>query len=89
MALIFSYGDYSFNPKPLFTIGKEYIKTPSQMGLGTRYTLTLEGQIIPASGTIPGGDPKAGLIQVFSGVDEISRAFDNDFKLLQLYCDIL
>ena len=87
MALIFSYGDYSFNPKPLFTIGKEYIKTPSQMGLGTRYTLTLEGQIIPASGTIPGGDAKAGLTQVFSGVDELSRAFDNDFKLLELYCD--
>jgi len=87
MALIFSYGDYNFSPKPLFTIGKEYIKTPANMGLGTRYTLTLEGQIIPQTGKIPGGDPQAGLQEVFNGVDEIHRAFDSDFKLLHLYCD--
>jgi len=87
MALIFSYGDYQFNPKPLFTIGKEYIKTPSNMGLGTRYTLTLEGQIIPKTGKLPLGEPQAGLNEVFSGVNEIHRAFDSDFKCLALYCD--
>ena len=87
MALIFSYGDYTFNPKPLFSIGKEYLKTPSQIGLGTRYTLTIDGQIIPKTGQIPGGDPQAGLDEVFSGVDEIHRAFDSDFKCLALYCD--
>jgi hypothetical protein len=86
MALIFSYGDYEFNPKPLFTIEKEYIKTPSNVGLSTLYTLTLEGQIIPKTGKIPDGDPQAGLEEVFSGVDEIHRAFDNDFKLLSLVC---
>ena len=87
MALIFSYGDYDFNPKPLFTIGKEYIKTAANIGLGTRYTLTIEGQIIPQTGKIPGGDPQAGVQEVFEGVNEIHRAFDSDFKLLHLYCD--
>lgn len=87
MALTFSYGEYSFSPKPLFTIGKEYIKTPSQMGLGTRYTVTLEGQIIPQTGKIPGGDPQAGLQEVFSGVQDLRSAFDSDFKCLSLVCD--
>ena len=87
MALLFNYGSYSFNPKPLFTIGKEYIKTPSQMGLGTRYTLTLEGQIIPKTGKLPGGSPQAGLQEVFSGVDTLREAFNSDYQLLSLYCD--
>ena len=87
MALLFKYGSYSFNPKPLFTIGKEYIKTPSQMGLGTRYTLTLEGQIIPKTGKLPGGSPQAGLQEVFSGVDTLREAFNSDYQLLSLYCD--
>ena len=87
MALIFKYGDYTFDPKPLFTINKEYIKTPSNIGLGTRYTVNIEGQIIPATGKLPDGDPQAGIQQVFSGVDSIQRAFDDDFKLLSLYCD--
>jgi hypothetical protein len=87
MGLVFSYGDYIFNPKPLFTIGKEYIKTPSHMGLGSRYTMTINGHIIPDTGTVPFGDPKAGLQKVFSGVEDIHRAFDNDFKLLHLHCE--
>ena len=41
MALTFLYGDYTFEPKPLFTINKEYIKTPAGTGLGTRYNITL------------------------------------------------
>ena len=87
MALTFSYGDYEFDPKPLFTISKEYIKTPSNTGLGTRYTLNIEGSIIPDTGKIPGGDPKAGLSKVFSGVDTLRQAFDQDFGLLKLQCD--
>jgi len=87
MALTFSYGDYVFDPKPLFTISKEYIKTASQMGLGTKYVVTLDGYIIPSGGTIPGGDPGKGVDSVFSGLDELSRAFDSDFKLLFLQCD--
>ena len=86
MAISFSYGTYSFDPKPLFTIGKEYIKTPSQMGLGTKYTVTLQGQIIPATGKIPGGSPQAGLTDVFTSVDELRDAFDTDYKLLYLQC---
>ena len=87
MALIFSYGDYVFDPKPLFNISKEYIKTSSQgMGLGTRYTLTIDGEILPSGGRF-GDDPGAGINTVFSGLDGLSRAFDTDFKLLHLYCD--
>ena len=87
MALIFTYGDYTFDPKPLFTVNKEYLKTPSNIGLGTNYTIVLEGQIIPATGRLPDGDPQAGIQQVFSGINSIQRAFDDDFKLLSLYCD--
>ena len=47
MALTFLYGDYTFEPKPLFNISKEYIKTPSNTGLGTRYNITLEGDLLP------------------------------------------
>tara|TARA_R110000824_G_scaffold10866_2_gene47602 strand:- start:8426 stop:10006 length:1581 start_codon:yes stop_codon:yes gene_type:complete len=86
MALTFTYGDYVFDPKPLFTISKEHIKTASQMGLGTKYVVTLEGEVIPATGRIPGGDPGEGVNSVFSGLDELSRAFDSDFKLLLLQC---
>ena len=42
MALTFSYGDYTLEPKPLFNLSKEYIKTPANTGLGTRYNLTIE-----------------------------------------------
>ena len=87
MALEFTYGDYSFDPKPLFTVSKEYIKTPSNIGLGTRYQVSLQGQIIPQTGRIPNGDPQAGIQQVFSGVHSIQRAFDNDFQLLHLRCE--
>ena len=87
MALEFTYGDYSFDPKPLFTVSKEYIKTPSNIGLGTRYQVSLQGQIIPQTGRIPHGDPQAGIQQVFSGVHSIQRAFDNDFQLLHLRCE--
>ena len=48
MALTFSYGEYTLEPKPLFNINKEYIKTPAGTGLGTRYNLSLEGSLIPS-----------------------------------------
>lgn len=86
MALTFSYGDYQFDPKPLFTISKEYIKTAAGTGLGTRYTLNIEGQIIPDTGKVL-GQPRAGLQKVFSEVDTLRQAFNQDFKLLKLQCD--
>jgi hypothetical protein len=86
MALTFSYGDYSFDPKPLFSFSKEYIKTASNVGLGTVYTVSLQGQIIPQTGKIPSGGPTAGVNQVFSGVNDLRKAFDQDFKLLKLHC---
>jgi hypothetical protein len=86
MALTFAYGDYVFDPKPLFTISKEYIKTASQMGLGTKYVVTLDGFIIPSGGKF-GDDPGGGVNVVFAELDKLSRAFDSDFKCLSLVCD--
>ena len=85
MALTFSYGDYVFDPKPLFTISKEHIKTASQMGLATKYVVTLDGYILPSGGKF-GDDPSGGVNAVFSGLNVLSRAFDSDFKLLSLHC---
>ena len=84
-SITFSYGDYEFDPRPLFTVSKEIVKTPSNIGLATRYSLTLEGQILPT-----GIDPtngKAGLTKVLSGTNVLRDAFSRDFKLLLLQCN--
>ena len=36
----FKYGDYEFDPRPLFTVNKEIMKTASNSGLGTKYSMT-------------------------------------------------
>ena len=76
MALTFLYGDYTFEPKPLFTINKEYIKTPANTGLGTRYNITLEGDLLPYKAD--GYD--VGITGVFSGIQSLREAFDTDYK---------
>ena len=30
--IVFKYGDYEFDPRPLFSVNKEMIKTPSNTG---------------------------------------------------------
>ena len=82
MALTFSYGDYTFEPKPLFNINKEYIKTPSNTGLGTRYNITLEGDLLPYRAD--GYD--VGITGVFSGIQSLRDAFDTDYKPFFLGC---
>ena len=82
MALTFIYGDYTLDPKPLFNISKEYIKTPANTGLGTRYNLTLEGDLLPF--VADGLDQ--GITGVFDGVKRLREAFDTDYKLLYLGC---
>ena len=82
MALTFLYGDYTFEPKPLFNISKEYIKTPSNTGLGTRYNITLEGDLLPYKAD--GYD--VGITGVFSGIQSLRDAFDTDYKPFFLGC---
>lgn len=83
--ITFSYGNYSFDPRPLFTVNKELIKTPSNTGLGTKYTLTLNGTILNTGISLD--DFKGGVNTVFSGVEDIRTAFSQDFELLVLKCD--
>ena len=82
MALTFSYGDYTLEPKPLFNLSKEYIKTPANTGLGTRYNLTLEGNLIP---TVSHGFDES-ITGVFNAVESLRGAFDTDYKPFFLGC---
>ena len=82
MALTFSYGDYTLDPKPLFNINKEYIKTPANTGLGTRYVISLQGNLLPF--VADGLDQ--GITGVFDGVKRLREAFDTDYKILYLGC---
>jgi len=83
--ITFSYGDYDFDPRPLFNVNKEIIKTPSNTGLGTKYTLTLNGTILNTDVGLD--DFKGGLNTVFTGVKHLQNAFSVDFDLLVLKCD--
>lgn len=86
--LSFSYGDYEFDPRPLVTINKEYIKTPANTGIATKYALTLNGTLIPDTGK-PQEEEFAGINVVFNRIDTISgmrQAFERDFNLLFLGC---
>ena len=82
MALTFSYGDYTLEPKPLFNLNKEYIKTPAGTGLGTRYNLTLEGNLLPA---VSHGFDQS-ITGVFNAVESLRGAFDTDYKPFFLGC---
>ena len=81
----FKYGDYEFDPRPLFTVNKEIMKTASNSGLGTKYSMTLNGNILPTGVALD--NAKGGLTQVFSGTDALRDAFAQDFNLLILQCD--
>ena len=82
MALTFSYGEYTLEPKPLFNINKEYIKTPAGTGLGTRYNLSLEGSLIPS---VSHGFDQS-ITGVFNAVESLRDAFDTDYKPFFLGC---
>ena len=82
----FTYGDYAFDPRPLFTVNKEIIKTPSNTGLATRYSLVLQGTILP-TGINPSTNNKGGLTTVLTSGNALRDAFAQDFKLLKLQCD--
>ena len=81
--ITFSYGDHIFDPRPLFTVNKEMIKTTANTGLATKYSMTLNGHVLPTGAA---GIDSAGLTNVLSGTNVIRDAFDQDFKLLLLQC---
>ena len=83
--ITFKYGDYEFSPRPLFTVNKEILKTPSNTGLATKYSLTLNGTILPTG--IDLDKPKGGLSTVLSDTQSLRDAFAKDFELLSLSCD--
>lgn len=83
--ITFSYGDYSFDPRPLFTVNKEVIKTPANTGLATKYSMTLNGTILPTGINLD--DVKGGLNTVVNDVHALQTAFDKDFEVLLLKCE--
>jgi len=82
--ITFKYGDYTFDPRPLFNYTKEVIKTPANTGLSEKYNVTLNGHILP---NIDLDDHKGGLTTVFDDTAALRDAFSKDFKLLLLQCD--
>ena len=40
--ITFKYGDYEFEPRPLFTINSEPLKTPDGIGYGIMHSITLD-----------------------------------------------
>ena len=83
--ITFSYGDYSFDPRPLFTINKEVIKTSANTGLTTKYSMSLNGTILPTGINLD--DFKGGLNTVISGTHALETAFAKDFEVLLLKCE--
>ena len=83
--ITFSYGSYSFDPRPLFTVNKEVLKTPANSGLATKYSMTLNGTILPTG--IDLDNNKGGLTTVISDAQALQTAFEKDFNLLLLQCD--
>jgi hypothetical protein len=84
--IVFTYGDFSLDPRPLFTISKEIIKTPSNTGLASKYSVTLEGHILP-TGIDPITENKGGLTRILSSGNLLRDAFGTDFKNLKLQCN--
>ena len=83
--ITFKYGDYQFDPRPLFTTNKEIVKTASNVALATKYSVTIQGTILPTGiDPIEGNVP--GLTTVLSGANVLRDAFSQDFKLLLLQC---
>ena len=83
--ITFKYGTYEFDPRPLFNYTKEVIKTPANTGLSEKYTVTLNGHILPSDLDLD--DYKGGLTTVMDDVATLRAAFSRDFKLLLLRCD--
>jgi hypothetical protein len=78
----FTYGDYEFTPRPLFSISTEPLKTPNGVGYGIMHSITLEGDLITINDELD-----SGILGVFDKIEILKDALDHDGKLLLVSCD--
>ncbi len=81
-SIIFKYGDYEFNPKPLFNISVAPIKTPDGIGYGKDYTISLEGDLLNTGNQID-----SGIVSLFNKINNLNDALSQDGRLLLISCD--
>jgi len=82
LEIVFKYGDYEFEPRPLFTINSEPLKTPDGVGYGIIHNITLDGDLITTDKEV-----ESGLAGVFDKVGILKDALDHDGRLLVVTCD--
>ena len=68
-----SYGDYSFSPRPLISFDKQFIKTEAGSGLGTLYSIQLEGFVLQTGNSFS-------VDTTFTELYELRDALDADGK---------
>jgi hypothetical protein len=78
----FSYGDYIFDPKPLFRITSEPMKTPDGTGYGMMYNISVFGDLLLTTAD----ERSSGIVGVFAKVEALKDALDGDGKFLQIEC---
>ncbi len=83
MSLQFTYGDYVFSPRPLFSINSSPLKSPSGLGYGIIHTISLDGQLIITDSQ----QPESGIIDLFEEMEELKSGLDHDGKLLLVSCN--
>lgn len=83
MSLQFKYGEYTFSPRPLFSISSSPIKSPSGLGYGVTHTISLDGQLI-LTGSLP---EDSGIVDLFREMEALKSGLDHDGKLLVVSCD--
>ena len=82
MSVLFTYGDYSFEPAPLFSIQSEPLKTNDGSGYGILHQISLEGTIL-----LSGADSlNSGIKGLTKNIDQFKKALDHDGKPLVAYC---
>lgn len=78
----FSYGDYDFRPRPLFSINSRPLKTPDGSGYGVNHNINLRGDILTT-----GNELSSGIVGVFDRVEQLKDALNADGRLLVVSCD--
>ena len=74
-----TYGEYSFTPVPMVTLGKEFIKTGGDTVIGTTFTVSLKGTLVSYA--------LGGLVNMSALQQEMRKKIDIDGLLFLLTCD--
>ena len=80
--ITFSYGNYIFNPRPLFSINTQALKTLDGTGHGRYYNIALQGDLISTGAE----ELSSGINSVFSKVEDLKDALNHDGRLLIVEC---